>query len=216
VRRRILSCAGALACAAVLASCEKADRAPRGSENGARTSAESGRQAPLAYDLENHIPPATADELKRAIYVAGLSMAVPPDGRLLYPQGIDSAAMMISGPGYQLNFDDYGAFQGPATAKLGGAPATLTEKRNGSCRFRHWEVKLPKVAETMRVCDRSGSDCYGPPAHANISTYCMGARACEKVDTIVSSARFAKAPWSRMPLPDPRAIPEAPPCRVIQ
>jgi hypothetical protein len=217
VSSRALFSAGALACAALLASCGEPGETQltsREPENGEPGLVGSRRQAPAAYRPEKQALPTTAADLNRAIYVAGLSVALPPDSRLLYPQGIDSAVMIISGPGYQLSFDDYGAFQGKAVTKLAGAPAGLTEKKGGRCRFRHWEVKLPAVAESMLVCDKDGSHCHGAPAHANISTYCTGVQACAQVDAIVSSARFSKAPWPRMPLPDPHAVPEAPPCGV--
>jgi len=56
------------------------------------------------------------------------------------------------------------------------------------------------VLETVKrlVCDESGSKCHGAPARATMSTRCKGARACEQVGAIVSTACFASKPWPRM------------------
>lgn len=156
----------------------------------------------------------TNEERGRAIYVAGLSFGVPAGGKLTYPQGVDSAVMMITGPGFEVNFDDYGSFRGPATIKIAGAPTALTELRAPGCHLRHWEIKLPTSSPYVFLKSPKQSGSFKAPAHANVVSLCTGTTACAQVDAVIRSARFSSRPWPQMPPPDPAWRPSEPVCRV--
>lgn len=153
----------------------------------------------------------------RAKFVEGMSVAVPSEATVVYPQGIDSNIMFVAGPGYSLDFHDYGTFTYPATTRVAGRLAHSAGREKGACRARSYEIELPAQVSYLLACDGGGPDrkCTALPARANIGTLCNSATACAAVDTMINSIRFAPKPYSAYPEVDPQwQSPEQPVCNV--
>jgi hypothetical protein len=178
------------------------------------TACERQEQAARSIEDPAQYRPATPqDQNGRAIFNAGLSLPVPKDAGVVYPQGIDSRLMHLSGQGYTLQLDDYGAFIGSATALVAGAPAVLEDRSRKGCKFRIWRVQLPGTSPTNLICSRGNPrDCKQAPAQATIATSCTSTRACRQVDEIIAGARFALKPWPKVPPPSPETRPNEPAC----
>lgn len=157
-------------------------------------------EAPNAANASNH----------RTGYVAGMSFAVPARVKVAYPQGIDSSILHISGDGFQIATDSYGAYSGS-----GDRPARLTERAAPSCRERVWEVELPVTNPTMMHCPPHGrpDQCTHPLGHALISVRCTNDASCQTAQSIIESARFAPQPWPALPKTDVHWQPPAPECK---
>ena len=166
-----------------------------------------GRQPP------NQSPPGWT----RARYVEGLSIAVPPEADVRYPQGIDSDIMFVAGPSYSLLFGNYGSFSYPATTRIAGLRAHSAVRETGAYRAGSYEIELPARSSDQLTCEGEGPSrkCVGLPARANINTLCNNAKACAKMGTMISSIRFAPKPYSPYPMVDPQwQPPEQPVCSV--
>lgn len=151
----------------------------------------------------------------RVAYVAGMSFPVPAGTRVAHPQGIDSDILHISGDGFQIAVDNYGAYSGGGDSEIGGRPAKLTERGAPGCRERVWEVELPVGNSTFTVCPPNGKpeQCTHPLGHALISARCTSDASCQQVQSIIDSARFAPQPWPALPKPDGHWQPPAPVCK---
>lgn len=146
-----------------------------------------------------------------------MSVAVPSEATVVYPQGIDSNIMFVVGPGYSLDFHDYGAFTYPATTRVAGRLAHSAGREKGACRARSYEIELPAQVSYLLACDGEGPDrkCTALPARAYIGTLCNSTTACAAVDTMISSIRFAPKPYLPYPELDPQwQSPEQPVCSV--
>lgn len=181
---------------------------------------ERGEPQPPSIEDPRAYRAATAeDRTGRALFAAGLSLPLPPGASLSYPQGIDSRLMHIEGEDYTLELDDYGAFDGPATTSVAGAPAAVEVQRTRDCLFRLWRIKLPATSPTHLTCpsggtgSAEGTGCQEAPARATIATFCTSEAACRQVDAILAGVQFSPSPWPEMPLPDPDARPKEPACR---
>lgn len=185
----------------LLASCSRDDHAA---------------ELPSADEPGNYRPLRAGEIRDGAVFTAGLTVKVPRNAKLSYPQGIDSRLMSLEGPGYTLNFDDYGGFNGAGTIQVAGAPAQLEERTGPGCRMRVWRVRLPASTPTVLRCSspNSASDCVRAPAQATIASFCTSEASCRQVDEVVASLRFEPRPWPTVPLPDPDWRPEEPACRV--
>ena len=161
-------------------------------------------------------PASAEDQAGRAIFAAGFSLPVPLNAKVTYPQGIDSRIMHIEGPGYTLQLDDYGAFSGPATASLAGAPAKIDDQSERGCRSRVWRVQLPGTNSTTMTCSPGDEAyCEPAPAQATIATFCTSDTACRQVNAILAGANFRPKPWPAVPVPDPDLRPKEPACTPV-
>ena len=169
---------------------------------------------PSIEDPALYRSPTAQDQNGRVIFTGGLSLPLPIGASVTYPQGIDSRLMNLSGQGYTLQLDDYGAFMQPATARIAGAPATLEERSRERCKFRVWKVRLPGTSPTTLICSRGDADdCKQAPAQATIASFCTTDAACRQVDALIAGAQFLPKPWPKVPLPDSEARPTEPACR---
>lgn len=152
----------------------------------------------------------------RVPFVGGLSFALPTGSHAAYPQGIDSRIVHISGEGFEMTIDDYGAWRGPASHRLGGRPARMSERRTSGCRERIWEVELPTTNPTMLECPNPSprAACVPMPARASISSFCTSDASCRAVDAIIDGASFTSSPERTLPEPDEHWTPPSPVCRV--
>jgi len=157
----------------------------------------------------------TEDKRGRAIFAGGLSLPVPTNATVTYPQGIDTRLLQLSGRGYTVELDDFGAFNGSANTSLAGAPGTIEDRSRPGCTSRVIRVRLPGTTPAVLICPPGDqADCTQAPAQATIVTVCTTDSACRQVDAIVTGAKFASKPWPRVPLPDPHLSPNKPACRA--
>jgi hypothetical protein len=175
------------------------------------------RQEAGEQSIENpaHYRPTTPhDQSGRAIFTGELSLPIPGNVSVTYPQGIDSRLMQISGQGYTLQLDDQGAFMQPATAMIAGFAATLDVRSRGGCMLRVWRVQLSRTSPTNLICSRGDQGhCEQAPAQATIASFCTTDAACRQVDALVAGVHFLPKPWPKVPLPDAEERPEEPVCR---
>lgn len=99
----------------------------------------------------------------RAKYVEGMSVAVPAEAMVAYPQGTDSNILFVAGPSYSLSFDDYGAFSYPATTRINGRRAHRRMRDKGTCRAGSYEIELPARVSYMLACEGRGPERNAPP-----------------------------------------------------
>ena len=152
---------------------------------------------------------------KRLPYVAGMSVAVPPTATVARPQGIDSTILRIDGPGYSMDFDDYGAFAGSANRRIGGRLASVETKATGTCRSSVTNIQLPVRVPYLQMCPSARSseaDCASPAGQARISARCVTDAACGTVANIIDTIGFAPPSNQPLPMPDPHWHPPAEIC----
>ena len=118
--------------------------------------------------------------------------------------GIDSNGLTVTGPGYALFLDDYGAFSGRANRRVGGRRANLEVREGGGCRQATWEIELPTRVDYIRICGADDRDCAAPAGRVIVGSRCAGTAACSLVDRIVGSIAFAPPPY-----PEPMPIDES-------
>jgi hypothetical protein len=165
-------------------------------------------------DPDSYRTATAEDQRGRAMFAGGLSLPVPANATVTYPQGIDSRLMQLSGRGYTLELDDFGAFVGSANTSLAGAPATIEDRSRPGCNSRVMRVRLPGTTPATLICPPGDhDDCKQAPAQATIVSFCATDAACQQVDAIVAGARFTPKPWPKVPLPDPNQSPKEPACR---
>lgn len=164
-------------------------------------------QPPDAHAPEPHVAaeaPAMPAGWRRHPFVSGLSLAAPAEARVVRPAGIDSNGLTVTGPGYALFLDDYGAFSGRANRRVGGRRANLDVRERGGCRQATWEIELPTRVDYIRICGPDERDCAAPAGRVIVGSRCAGTAACSLVDRIVGTVAFAPAPY-----PEPMPIDES-------
>lgn len=166
-------------------------------------------RAPVLPELANGTAPSG---WRAESYSGGMILVVPPQTRVFRPQGIDSNPMVMSGPGFTINLDDYGMFGGGASATLAGRPAFLERSEAPGCSQRHLIVQAG--GSNNHLCDAAGQDCRPLPGSVRLSGRCVPGEGCATLDRVFASIRFVPRPWPALRPIDQQWQPEPPVCRM--
>jgi hypothetical protein len=140
----------------------------------------------------------------------GMILVVPPGTEVVRLQGIDSNPVVMSGPGFTINLDEYGIFGGGATAQLAGRPAFEERRQAPRCVQRILTVQAG--SSNNHLCDAAGQNCRPLPGSIRISGRCLPGEGCATLDRVVSSVRFVPPPGPELPPITQQWQPRAPVC----